>query len=218
MIQLSIPGREETALNDSLTFALLHCLFRFPTGNQWEWINRADVRTALGALFRQYGVLDSGDPEPYPAFQKEYEESYIRLFEAGAPNPPCPLIESYWNKRDPVPRILHENILFYKTFGVRLKKEVEETADHLRFQLEFYRYLAELAAKAAADPADAGQYYQIMQARRDYLQRHLLSWTPLAVEEIEKTAPDACYATWMHLLRACADDQYRRIEEELKDG
>lgn len=210
--------QDESILNDSLPFAFLHNLFRYPTSAQWEWITQTDVRTALGVLFQQYGITNGQDANLYPASYEEYEESYIRLFEVGAPCPDCPLIESHWNKKDPTPKVLHENILFYKAFGLRMKKEAEETSDHLRFQLEFYRHLITLAAETADSPERADHYQQIMQARRDYLQRHLVNWVPLAVEKVIETAPETCFANWMRLLSACIADQFNLVDQEIQNG
>ena len=61
---------------------------------------------------------------PVPAYLQTYEDLYLSTFEVGVPHPVCPLIESHWNKRHPVPKILHENILFYKQFVLELRPAV----------------------------------------------------------------------------------------------
>lgn len=118
-------------------------------------------------------------PSQYP----DFESRYIATFDVGIPTPQVPLLESHYNKRDPLPRILHENILFYQQFGLRLSSKSNESSDHLRHQLEFVSYLFSLLARieASDDAASRDQIVQIRQALGDYLSRHLLSWLPQAV-------------------------------------
>ncbi len=194
--------KEESAL-----FAFFHDLFRYPTQEQWEWLNRSEVQDVIDFLINKYFIPEGINFYRDPDSVKEYEESFITLFEAGLPHPPCPLIESHWNKNDPIPKILHENILFYKTFGLELKEEAKETADHLRFQLEFYCHLTKLLADEAHEDEMNDHTSQILHAKNDYLHRHLLSWIPIAVQKLQDTAPDSHFTLWMKLLECYVRDQ-----------
>jgi DMSO reductase family type II enzyme chaperone len=117
-----------------------------------------------------------------PADPSEYETQYIAAFDAGAPHPAVPLMESHYNQREPVQRILHENVLFHRSFGLRLRSEANETADHLRHQLEFTAHLYRMESEAERDVRE-----QVCRARHEFAERHLLSWLPRACEKAAQT-------------------------------
>ncbi len=174
-------------------WAFLHDLFRFPSPEQWSWLHEKRVNLAWQALA---GASDEPLPAelPLPGSLEQYREDFIASFEVGVPEPPCPLIESHWNQREPVPRVLHENILFYKQFGLSLKLAANETADHLRHQLEFMHYLCRMEAESPE--AELG----IALGRRDFLERHLAYWTPKAASKLAEQRPGAWTAHWIALV------------------
>lgn len=155
-------------------------LFRAPGADQWTWLTSEPVAAFWKELVAALELQDAALELPDSA--QRYEIEFIEAFEAGAPNPPVPLIESHYNKRDPVPKILHENILYYQTFGLRLKSSANETADHLRHQLEFVGYLCRLEVSELSGANREEYLQQIRQARQEYVERHLLSWLPKAAE------------------------------------
>ncbi len=204
---------QERLIEDSHTFAFLHDLFRYPTHEQWAWLNHPETEEALIALFQSHEIscpLESHRPSGFD----DYQQSFISLFEVGVPHPPCPLIESHWNKQEPTSTVLHENLLFYRTFGLKLKVEAEETSDHLRFQLEFYRRLLALSVDAASDANKVEQYEQLKLARNDFLQRRLAAWTPLAAAAAQTAAPDSCYLYWLRILDRCVARQLELLSGE----
>lgn len=171
----SDPGAE--ARQWAAAFAFTHALFRKPSPEQHAWLRSMECRNAWRELAGASGAVESLDvPEAFD----DYAERFIATFDVGTPAPPVPLIESHYNKREPIPRILHENILFYRQFGVQLRDSALESADHLRHQLEFARhlltYLAEMETQGDHDRAG-----QARQACREYTRRHLCSWLPEAV-------------------------------------
>lgn len=118
-------------------------------------------------------------PSPYEA----YEAEYIRLFEIAPKRPPCPLYEGYWRGRDQTERreLMAELMSFYRFFGLSLGDEVREMPDHLAVELEFTALLADGEADAQAEGGDDGSFRR---AQRDFLQRHLGSWTSKLTEAI----------------------------------
>lgn len=211
-IKTELTGQERL-LEDSHTFAFLHDLFRYPTQEQWVWLNQPETEKALTALFQFYEINCSTDHHRPIGFD-DYHQSFISLFEVGVPHPPCPLIESHWNKKEPTSTILHENLLFYRLFGLKLKAESEETSDHLRFQLEFYRRLLTLSVKAASDEESSDRLNQLKRARRDFLQRRLATWTPLAVDAAQTAAPASCYLYWLRMLDQSVARQLELLSSE----
>ncbi len=169
----------EAASRDGMAAAFLfvHDLLRAPGPEQWSFLTGEATRASYESLARDLGLPESMD---LPRSAAEYESSYIEAFDAGAPHPPVPLQELHYNRREPVPRILHENILFFQSFGLRLRQSANETADHLRHQIEFVAWLYRMEANELAAGRNAEKIAQIRSARRDYIERHLASWVPAA--------------------------------------
>lgn len=188
-------ARQEAAL-----WGFLHDLFRPPSEEQWRWL-RGDRACSTWAVIAASIACEIASALPVPETQSLFEQDYLSAFEVGLPYPPCPLIESHWNHTESVPKILHENTLFYKHFGLKMSASTLETADHLRFQLDFLRYLALLCAEAL-EQNQSDKAAQIEQARSDYLERHL-SWIPEAAQACRERISGQWPAEWMTLLSAC---------------
>jgi TorA maturation chaperone TorD len=117
-----------------------------------------------------------------------------------------PLIASHYSRRDPVPKVLHEHVLFYQTFGLRLRDDNGETADHLLNELEF---LARLTRLQDAAPDDE-RARPIRAAKRDFLARHTADWVPRAAKAAGRFAPPL----YAFLLRLLAAWSRRDLEEQ----
>ncbi len=190
------PTANSLLLEEAAIWQFMHHLFRLPDPSQWEWLGDPLTQRAWGLLASATEGVAAKLPVPddYAA----HEVEYIAAFEVGAPSPPCPLIESHWNKDEPAPRILHENVLYYQGFGLELRSAQGETADHLRYQLEFLRHLCISEAEAT----DASVAEQFALGRRDFTARRLRTWVPLAASHIREIAPDAWYTHWVLLLES----------------
>jgi DMSO reductase family type II enzyme chaperone len=163
-------------------FLFMHDLFRAPSAQQWEWLSARSTRSMFARLAQLADWPQREGALRLPTRAKAYEAQYIEAFDAGAPHPPVPLLESHYNRRGPVPQVLHENILFYQAFGLRLRSSANETADHLRHQLEFVAHLFHLEDETLRRGCQGEALAQIGRARAEYLQRHLLSWLPQAAD------------------------------------
>ena len=200
------------------SFFFTRSLFHPPGAAQWAWLTSSGTAMLWEALA---ACLDLDDDSPdadrappggagqippsmgLPESAEQYEVEFIAAFEVGAPHPPVPLIESHYTRCDPVPRLLHENILFYQAFGLRLKPSAGETPDHLRHELEFAGYLCQLEAAELRGSGDAERLTQIRQARHEYVTRHLLSWLPAAAEKA-CAAPSPWVRRYLALVLALA--------------
>jgi len=188
-----------TAREAAAAWQFLHDLFRTPSPTQWSWLHEDSVKAAWGMLSEACGLQPS-DILPLELTFREYEQTFLATFEVGFPVATCPLIETHWNKRGPVTGTLHENILFYKQFGLQIRSEGRESGDHVLFQTEFMHYLHTLEDESLSDPARHEDASQIRQAERDFLERHLAHWVPLAARHIESSMPQTWPARWMRLL------------------
>jgi len=181
-------------------FLFVRDLFQAPGPEQWARFSAPEIRTAWKALAERFDIpKDVG----LPAAAAAYETSFIAAFDAGAPHPPVPLIESHYNKGDPVPRILHENVLFYRSFGLRLRESRGETSDHLRHQLEFVGHLYGMEAEELCGRNDPDVIAQIRAGRREFLERHLMTWLPRAAQEGSR-APEPWIANFVAMAHKLA--------------
>jgi DMSO reductase family type II enzyme chaperone len=194
----------QAILEESSTWGFFHNLFRYPTEAQYEWLNSEQVEKAINILSTN---LDGFELSQLPSTFDEYHQQFLSFFEVGVPAPPYPLIESHWNKRDPVPRVIHENILFYKKFGLEIKATAQETADHLLYQLEFLSYLCKLEAEYLEADSESEATQQARIGRYEYIDRHLKSWLPKAVEKM--TNEDGTWqCTWIRILNEYLSTKY----------
>ena len=209
----AIDDRRGLLHEEAAGWRFFHDLFRLPTPDQWRWLNQDRVKLAWKILNARVTAGLTSDL-PLPTEPDQYEQDFLAAFEVGAPKPPCPLIESHWNRRDNPMNIIHENMLYYRHFGLSLDSTTNESADHLRHQLEFMFYLCQLEAKdldAPDDPSRDG----IVCARREYLERHLCSWTIMAADKLNHKRPDCWPAVWMTLLARWCES---RLEQERLEG
>lgn len=115
---------------------------------------------------------------------EQYEAGYIALFDVGAPEPPVPLLESYYHKAIPEQQTVLENACYYDIINLRTDTSVV-SPDHLLAQLEFaasVRYLQENCREESTRQS-------LRQIERDYLERHLLSWLPSALTKLKMLQP-----------------------------
>lgn len=159
-------------------FAFAHALFRKPSPDQHAWLLSPKCQEMWSEIVD--GIEGTPSCLEVPEGYDDYCERFIATFDVGTPAPPVPLIESHYNKREPIPRILHENILFYRQFGLQLRDSSLESADHLRHQLEFVQHLLEYHARLT-ETGTVADAQQAARALSDYANRHLQSWLPEAV-------------------------------------
>ena len=116
----------------------------------------------------------------------ELEQEYIRLFEVGPGQPPCPLYEG--SHRGGRMKIMEELVRFYEHFG--LQPDPGDQPDHLCAELEFMHYLTfkEAAALSRRGPAEAFRL-----AQRDFLERRLCRWLPRLRLRLETLEPPPFY-------------------------
>jgi DMSO reductase family type II enzyme chaperone len=152
------------------------------------------IGEALEGLPYRLAMGPSRDWRPvgdYEAFQSEY----IRLFEVGPQGRAiCPLHSGHHGS-DRL-HTMEELVRFYNYFGLRMTPG--RMPDHVTVELEFMHYLAHQEAEARQSGGDRESY---LRAQRDFLERHLNNWWPLAVAAIEGQRPQRFYRSLMTLIR-----------------
>lgn len=185
----------------SAGFRFLHDLFRPVTREQFDWLQSEPVRKAWQGLAEAFG-LQQAPRLPLPAGYADFEQNYLATFDVGLPHPPCPLIESHWFPGEPGSKVQHENVLFYRHFGLKLRSAENEPPDHLRHQLEFMSHLAYLEKQALNQSGEQDRALQICRAQADFLDRHLGRWVPRAAAAIRKAGAPIWAQAWLEMLAA----------------
>ncbi len=157
--------------------------FGLPARERFDWLSRADSQAGLTLLCEEYGVSAPHEPRVFARYA-DYEAAYLSLFEVGLPEPPVPLLESSHHRAVPAQQIVLDCVNFYMVLGLRHQGS-SYSADHLVTQLEFLA-AARFAREAAAD---AEKRSELLRLERDFIERHLLIWLPVAAAKLEKLDP-----------------------------
>ena len=118
---------------------------------------------------------------------------YIDLFEAGLPQPRCPLLESAWLLNRPAGEVVLENKLYYQAFGLEI--DGRAAPDHLLTQLEFLAWLDHCDAAGNADPQS------LERGRSQFLERHMAHWVR-SLARLAENSGGACYTELLEALAA----------------
>ena len=181
-----------------------------PSPEQHDWMRGTEFAQSLAALTEAFGV-DLPEGELVPRDWADHESRYLACFEVGLPSAPVPMLASHYQKREPVPRIIHEHLLFYRRFGMPGPDREQAPADHLVYQLDFLIHLDELLR---TDRIDAGS---ALWARQDFLSRHVLRWTEESRRQAEENGLPEVYRTLLEVLAvAVAEDREQTAASRLK--
>ena len=164
-----------------------------PSPEQHAWFAGPGFRRDLDNLCEQFTVPPPAG-ELAAADAAGHEARYLACFEVGLPEPPVPLLASHYNRREPVPQVIHEHILFYRRFGARLAAGNIEPADHLLTELAFLVRLDELL-RAGTLEAES-----VWRARRDFLSRQAAAWPAKAAAAAAARDLPVVYRTLLALL------------------
>ena len=159
----------------------------------------AVFRFALGYPDKRHLEGFTAVSQNVPATLEELRSLYISLFEAGLPQPRCPLLESAWLLNRSAGEVVLENKLYYQSFGLEI--DGRAAPDHLLTQLEFLAWLDHCEAAGNSDRES------LRRARRDFLERRLAHWVG-SLAHLAENAGGGCYA---ELLEALA----REVERSL---
>jgi TorA maturation chaperone TorD len=165
-------------------YRIFAACFSLPSAERFAWLSGKDCRGLLRNLGQ--GRADRSTLSHAGRFHdySSYESSYIALFEVGVPGPPVPLLESVNSRRQVPQEVVLECVNYYDVLGLRPSSSVFPS-DHLVTQLEFLavvRYLEEQAN-------DPNKEVSLRRLERDFIERHLLNWLPVAQEKLEKANP-----------------------------
>lgn len=166
-----------------------------PYPQQHDWMRSAEFAQSLETLAEAFSVVGPVG-ELVPEAWADHESRYLACFEIGMTSAPVPLLASHYQKREPIPRVLHEHVLFYRGFGMSGPDQRRAPADHLVYQLDFLIHLDELLLKDRVEAESA------LWARQDFLSRHVSRWSAEASRLAEENRLPAVYRVLLAILSA----------------
>ncbi len=181
----NLPTIENKRVSGELDFYRLfaYC-FGLPSTERFAWLASRECRALLKSLVSDLDcTTKSGRADRFADYQG-YEAAYLAIFEVGAPAPPVPLLDSAYSRSEPAQQVVLDCVNFYDVLGLR-SLDVVFPSDHLVTQLEFLaavRYL-----RTAGESAE--QETQLRRLERDFIERHLLTWLPVAQKKLEGLNP-----------------------------
>ena len=175
------PACEQIDLYRFFAFALAS-----PAQEQFRWFTRPEALPMLRELWQALDCKGEFPGLQWFESSRDYEATYIALFDAGVPEPPVPLFESAHDKSKPPQELVLENTYFYDLLGLRTDS-AKSVPDYLLTQLEFLAALR-FAREHAPDPVNARE---LARAEHDFLERHLLNWIPAARRKLAKLGAPA---------------------------
>lgn len=130
------------------------------------------------------------------------EADYVRLFEAGVSEPPCPLVESAYLRLPRGPGTFLVGLdREYRRFGLAANPLVSLPADHAVLQLEAMAALCALEDEAT-DRGDVAEARRVLGEEGRFLDRHLARWFPVMARRGAMAAGDGFYGTLLTAARA----------------
>ncbi len=206
---LKTDNEKETAARSNM-YALMADVFRYPDEAFRNFVRNGELVDGLtdiiSALPFAYELTDKEKKAlvfPENLSDDDVEAEFIRLFEAGPGDPPCPLIEGKYNKDANRRAIFEDLIRFYNNFGLSYKEgPQEDRPDHITYELEFMHYLAFLTLRAMQDEKETNGYFL---AQKDFMEHHTVKWASSLAERMqgvvsEIAEPDAAVVFYVDLI------------------
>ena len=176
-------------------YALLADVFRYPDSEFLAFVRQGDLRQFVPEMAANLPFslsLSVEETERLNVTEEitndDVEAGFIRLFEAGPGDPPCPLVEVK-HVRDANRRAIFEDLIrFYNHFGLSYAEgSHEDRPDHIIYEVEFMHYLAFLTLRAVQESKDSHDY---LLAQRDFIAHHLLKWSDGLAQRLREIAAE----------------------------
>ena len=85
-----------------------------------------------------------------------------------------------------------EILQVYRKGGLKVDASWEDPEDHIALELEYMQVMAR-RTREALEAGDDGRALELLDEQRAFLLRHLVSWTPLLVKDMERIAQTDFY-------------------------
>ncbi|MBI4245567.1 MAG: molecular chaperone TorD family protein [Candidatus Rokubacteria bacterium] len=208
------------ALCRSALWEALALGFRTPTDETIAQLGAAEGARALADAAAALGDGDADDlaagalalgEEAAPALA-DLEAAYDRLFGHTARGLIPPYETEYGEDSPFLPqREMSDLAAFYRAFGLALRRDAHERADHIACECEFMLVLARKEAWAL-EAGDAAMLETTRHAARAFLRDHLGRWAPAFGLRLAREGSAGFYARLGRLAAAFVAAECRRVE------
>jgi DMSO reductase family type II enzyme chaperone len=168
-------------------------VFGSPSRERFDILAQPALKDVIADLWQRLGCAGECPDLVWFADYEEYEAAYIALFDVGIPEPPVPLFESAHDKTKPAQEVALENTWFYDVLGLTWDSS-RGVPDYLITQLEFLA-----AVRYALENAPHASVQNLSHLERDFLDRHMLNWVPLASAKLARVSSSA-FGSFMIML------------------
>lgn len=161
----------------------------------------------LPGLDRVKGYLQSTRQASPEDVCRDLAASFTKFFRSTAP-PIAPPYESAYKGEQLFGKATDAVLRVYRSHGMELGGEHKgEPPDYLGFELDFMRFLCESEGEA--------QDTKILEAEKDFLEEHLLTWVERFAEIVRKYDDKGFYAGWCEFAVSWLKQDYRHITDLL---
>jgi DMSO reductase family type II enzyme chaperone len=214
-----VPGAVDAALCRSALWEALALGFRWPTAETVARLIATGGADALAAAAAALDRLDGGDlarraralgQAAAPGLD-ELRAAYQRLFGHTARGR-IPPYETEYGEDAPFlpPREMSDLLGFFRAFGLVLRRDGHERADHIACECEFLLVAARKEAHAL-ERGDAAMLEATRQAYRVFLRDHPGRWAPGFGRMLAREAPDTFYGRLGELTAGVVAAECRRV-------
>ncbi len=198
-------------------YLLLSDSFRIPDNEFYADAKSGKFRGWISDAIEQLPYeLDAGETVKTLSAEPDFDalnSEFMRLFEVGLPQPPCPLTESWYGSAGQL-SLFRELVSFYNFFDLSVSK-AREGPDHLRIELEFMHFLTFKEIQRVHGRRETESY---VRAARDFLDRHLNKWLPLLRQSVEEADGLEFYQGLTRLLEVFIQKESRFLHQTLTPG
>ncbi len=211
---------EERSLARGLIYRFIAAAYRYPQPGAWDAL-RGQNEAIAEALAALDGASDRRLPEHLGDLQAAAEENTPQALEADyiavfghVVEGLCPLYEAEYGESDErlqQPHELADLCAFYRAFGLKLGKGVQERVDFLAVECEFMAFLCVKQAYAQ-EHGNAELAAVTVDAQRKFLHDHLGRWAPACTRRISDQFEATFYNSLARFTLAYVIDDCQRLD------
>ena len=110
-----------------------------------------------------------------------------------------------------------EIVQVYREGGLQIDPSWRDPEDHIALELEYMQLMARRTCDALRE-GDDGRALVLLDGQRAFLVRHLVSWTPFLVKDIERLAQTGLYQGVALLTKGLLAEDRRFLESIVTEG
>ncbi len=219
------PASDERSLARGLIYRFVAAAYRYPDSGTRDTVRQqnraisealaalADSSATTSATWRLRECLAGLQAASEACTDETLESDYIALF-GHAVQGLCPLYEAEYSESDErlqQPHELADLSAFYRAFGLKLGKGVQERVDFLAVECEFMAFLCVKQAYAE-EHRNTELAAVTVDAQRKFLHDHLGRWAPACARRIIGQSEGTFYHSLARFTLAYVIDDCQRLD------